>query len=29
MSDATSEFTDVLYEVDNGLATLTINRPDR
>jgi 2-ketocyclohexanecarboxyl-CoA hydrolase len=24
-----SEFTDVLYEVDNGLATITINRPDR
>ena len=23
------EFTDVLYEVDNGLATITINRPDR
>jgi 2-ketocyclohexanecarboxyl-CoA hydrolase len=25
----TSTFTDVLYEVDNGLATITINRPDR
>ena len=23
------EFSDVLYEVDNGLATITINRPDR
>ncbi|MCW2721766.1 enoyl-CoA hydratase-related protein [Pseudonocardia sp.] len=23
------EFTDVIYEVDNGLATITINRPDR
>lgn len=23
------EFTDVLYEVSNGLATITINRPDR
>jgi 2-ketocyclohexanecarboxyl-CoA hydrolase len=25
----TDEFTDVVYEVDNGLATITINRPDR
>jgi naphthoate synthase len=24
-----SEFTDITYEVDNGLATLTINRPER
>jgi 2-ketocyclohexanecarboxyl-CoA hydrolase len=25
----TDEFTDVTYEVENGLATITINRPDR
>lgn len=29
MSDFTSEFTDVTYEVENGLAWITINRPDR
>ena len=24
-----TEFTDITYEVDNGLAWITINRPDR
>ena len=24
-----TEFTDVTYKVDNGLAWITINRPDR
>ncbi|MDH6285009.1 1,4-dihydroxy-2-naphthoyl-CoA synthase, partial [Prescottella agglutinans] len=28
MSDFT-DFTDVTYEVENGLAWITINRPDR
>lgn len=23
------EFTDITYEIDNGLAWITINRPDR
>jgi 2-ketocyclohexanecarboxyl-CoA hydrolase len=27
--NAVAEMTDVLYEVDSGLATITINRPDR
>ena len=24
-----TEFTDITYEVDNGLAWITINRPER
>ncbi|WMN01743.1 enoyl-CoA hydratase-related protein [Rhodococcus erythropolis] len=29
MTDFSSDFTDVTYKVDNGLAWITINRPDR
>ncbi|MDJ0491229.1 enoyl-CoA hydratase-related protein, partial [Rhodococcus qingshengii] len=29
MNDFSSDFTDVTYKVDNGLAWITINRPDR
>ena len=29
MPDQPTDLTDVAYEIDSGLATITINRPDR